>query len=221
MELDEQTLTEHDKEMIKVAEGGDPNDPSEVNLPSEEGDKDFDLPEGFESVEDMVKWYNDLDADEEGEESDEDEGTEEGDEEDADDQDDADEDEGLSEAEAELRELKAYQAVGGAEKYAEMVDYAKQNLTPEQIGIYDQAVNGVDSNVAMLAVQGLQAMHQLNQMQNFGQEGEMTHPASGGLNVAQGYETRSDMMADMADPRYQTDESFVNRVMQKMAISNF
>jgi hypothetical protein len=49
----------------------------------------------------------------------------------------------------------------------------------------------------------------------------MTHPSTGGLQTTAGYATQSDMMAAMADKRYQTDESYVNQVMQKMALSSF
>ncbi|WP_432473725.1 hypothetical protein [Amphritea sp. HPY] len=232
-ELNPDQLSDHDKQMLAVAEGGDPNDPSEVNLPSEqnkeaEGDKekdtksDFELPEGFESYEELIEAAKksreaEADADDKDKETD---GTGEGDE-NADDQKNAEEEEGLTEAEAELREMKVYQEVGSKEEYGKMIQFAEQSLTPEQAEIYDAAVNGADSNVAMFAVQGLKALFELNEMKNFGQEGQMTQAASGGLGVTQGYTTQSEMMADMADPRYTTDERFNAQVAQKLALTNF
>lgn len=220
MELNPDDMTEHDKAMLAVAEKGDPNDPSEVK--DAEPSTAPELPEGIESVEDLIAAYKDLSTKEpeENAESTE-EKTDETEEKESEPEEKSEEPEGLSEAEIELRELKAFEMVGGKENYAAMTDFAKANLDEEQIAVFDNAVNGASRSVALLAVQGLSAMHQLHQMQTFGQEGEMTNPSTGGLNVAQGYATRSDMMADMADPRYQTDETFVNQVMQKMALSNF
>ena len=223
MEINPDTLTDHDKEMIAVAEKGDPNDPGTVTTPEEKQEAPA-LPEGVESLEDLIAQFNELSTAKEGDSEGDSEESKEGEESaEADDQKDAEENEEptLSDAEIELREYKAYEEVGGKDNYNAMTEFAKANLSDEQIAIYDSAVNGLDQNVATLAVQGLNAMFKLNQMETFGQEGELTNPSTGGLGVTQGFATQSDMMAAMADKRYQTDETYVNQVMQKMALSNF
>lgn len=216
MKINPEELTEHDKAMIEVAEKGDPNDPSEVK-PTEEGAKAPELPEGVESIEDLIAKYNALNKPKEPSAD----GEEQSAEEESVEEETAEEEEGLSDVEIELRELKAYEAVGGKENYSAMVEYAKANLTEAQISVYDAAVNGADRSTALLAVQGLNAMYKLHQMETYGQEGQMTSPASGGLNVVQGYATMSDMMKDMSDPRYQTDPTFVANVERKLALSTF
>lgn len=225
MELNPENLSDHDKEMLKVAEGGDPNDPSETNTgdPSTEENTGPELPEGVESVEDLIAKFNELNQTSDEESTEEEEG-EEPSEEDGDDNDEETEEQSneLSDEELEVRELKAYELVGGKEKYAEMVEFAKGNLSEEHLDIYENAVmHSQDRNVALLAVKGLNAMYKLNQIEAFGQEGEMTDPSTGGLNVLTGYSTQSEMMAAMADPRYQTDPTYVAQVEQKIAQTNF
>lgn len=220
-EMKEEQLTDHDREMLRVAEQGDPNDPSEQKPAPEtetegnpdEGEKeDFELPEGFESFEELVeaaKKGREAKPDGEGEEDAE---SEEGSEEQT--------EEGLSEAESELRELKVYEAVGGRENYGKMIEFARDNLTDDQAAVYDAAVNGKDGEIAMFATQALSAMYELHNLKTFGQEGEVTMPsaASGG---SQGYSNYSEMMADMSDPRYQSDPMFNQQVVERIARSSF
>lgn len=230
--LNPDELSEHEKDMIKVAEAGDPNDPSEVKLPSDAGSDDkkpeddkkdaddeikFELPEGFESFEALVEAAKRGTADaDEGDAGDS--GDKDGEGNDADGN-TPNEPETLSTEGTELRELKVYQEVGGEETYDKMAEFARDTLSKEEIDVYNEATKGMDESVAMLAVRGLNAMYKMSQIATFGQEGEMTHGGAGAL--AQGYETQSDMMKDMADPRYQSDSTFNAQVMKKVALSNF
>lgn len=52
----------------------------------------------------------------------------------------------------------AFEAAGGEGQYGEMIDWARENLSPAQIAAYDQSVS--DPNMVELAVRGLRAQYE-------------------------------------------------------------
>lgn len=227
MDEENYELSEHDKQMIAVAEGGDPNDPAEntdVRLPSE-GEPSIDelKPEDM-SKEQLLELLNsqkesegeaeDEDAEDDGEdlEDDSDEGV--------DDDELSEADQRLLEAENKLRELSAYEVAGGKEAYQELVGWGSENLSEDQVDVFNKAVTAGDPNMVKFAVEAVQALQKLSGIENFGHEGELN--LGDGTTTQRGvtgYQSQAEMQRDMSDPRYSTDPAFQERVMQRLAIT--
>ena len=219
-ELNENELSEHDKQMLDIAENGDPNDPSESELPSEASEKTGDgpeLPEGVESVEDLIAKYNELSKPTEGEES-----TEESDESEASDEGEKPEEGEESESQKYTdvdREKAAYEVAGSKEEYTKLTEWAGENLSEEQVDVYNKVVTQGDPQMVQFATQALQQMAELHRIKTHGLEGEMTTPDVGGADTVSGYESEAQMIMDMSDPRYAVDEAFRAKVAKKLAAS--
>ena len=113
----------------------------------------------------------------------------------------------------------AMDAVGGAEAYDAMLDWAIENLSDDQSAAFDKAVNSGDKATVMMAVNGLNAQYQAATSNDTTVEpGEQVggHSASSGSV----YADQSEYMRDMADPRYAESEAFRAQVMQKLGRSN-
>lgn len=221
-------LSEHDKQMIAVAEGGDPNDPSEntpPRLPSEGEPTLEDLNPEDMSKEQLLELLNkqkESDGESEEEEDlDEDEDLEDEDldGEDDEDEDDEDEDDELSTLRQQLREREAYDVAGGKEAYAELMAWGAENLEQTEIDIFNQSVNEGSPEIVKFAVEAVKAKQALANYEANGYEGQMTEGQGGRQGFTTGYQSDAEMQADMRDPRYQTDEAFRNQVMQKLAMT--
>jgi len=216
-------LSEHEKAMLNVADNGDPNAPDDtksVNLPSEEkpAADEPQLPEGVESVEDLINKFNELNSSETDEESEGDEAKGDGEGEEG--EEEADErDEKLAAAEEKLREISVYETVGGKEEYSKLIEWADQNLSEEQVEVYDAAVMNGSPEQAAFAASALKAMSELHAIKNHGYSGQTTIPSTSGGEVLVGYKSDAEMVKDMNDPRYDTDPAFRARVEQKLAVS--
>ena len=108
-----------------------------------------------------------------------------------------------------------YNEVGGQEAYQAMTEWASNNLTPEEIAVYDEAVNSGDSTKTMSAVKGLQARYQLEN----GTQPNLMQGKTTGTGV-QAYESLDQMKREMQDPRYASDPAFRESVQRKLAVSD-
>lgn len=221
--MDTSNLSEHDKKMLAVAEGGDPNDPAEnkdevVKLPSEE------LKESEQSQEETA----DQDK-EEASEGEQDESKKDDVKDDTkDDEDDAKEGdtEELTEEQKELAQLRQEKrdnaildAVGGEKAYKELAAWARNELSEGQAEVYNSAINNGSPEQAAFAAKALNSMRELEQIKKYGYQGEVTNPGGKGSSAyeTQGYESSAQMQADMSDKRYRTDPAFRAKVEQKVA----
>ena len=108
-----------------------------------------------------------------------------------------------------------YNEVGGQETYQAMTEWASNNLTPEEVAVYDEAVNSGDTTKTMSAVKGLQARYQLE----IGTQPNFRQGNTSGSGVS-AYESLAQMKRDMADSRYHNDPAFRKNVENKLAVSN-
>ncbi len=108
----------------------------------------------------------------------------------------------------------AYDAVGGEEAYGEMIDWAVDNLSPEEQEEFDAAVNSGKRSEVIRAVKALKSDFAASR-QNDSQEPEdvVTGNGQAPKNV---YESMDDYLEDLNDPRYDTNESFRAKVMAKL-----
>jgi hypothetical protein len=113
----------------------------------------------------------------------------------------------------------AYEITGGADGYGEMIDWAIANLDADEQNAFDRAVNSNNKATVVMAVKGLKATMDAAVKANASEEPE-EQIGKGGKSNATTYETMDDYMADLDDPKYDTNESFRRAVMAKLDRSN-
>jgi hypothetical protein len=113
----------------------------------------------------------------------------------------------------------AYQITGGAEGYGEMIDWAIANLDADEQNAFDRAVNSNNKATVVMAVKGLKATMDAAVKANASEEPE-EQIGKGGKTNATSYESLDDYMADLEDPRYDSNETFRRQVMAKLDRSN-
>lgn len=104
---------------------------------------------------------------------------------------------------------------GGPEKYAEMMAWAKVNMTEAQVTAYNSAVGSGNKDQAKLAVAGLGASFTaaVGNEPNL-QGGRTTN------TTADVFESLAQMKAAMSDKRYKADPAFRSAVQAKLGRSN-
>lgn len=115
----------------------------------------------------------------------------------------------------------AYGIVGGEDAYGEMVAWAADNLSDEEIEAYDEAVNSRNTGKVKAAVKGLNAQWMAAIAAESSEEPEDAITPKGGQRTGSTYESHDDFMNDLNDPRYDESETFRAQVMAKRARSNF
>jgi len=105
-------------------------------------------------------------------------------------------------------------SVGGEEQYNEMLGWAGQNLTEQEIEAYDSIMDKGDPAAAYWAVQALSYRYR----DANGVEGDLVQgkpPSSGGA-----FRSQSEVVQAMSDPRYDSDPAYRQDVMRKLERSN-
>ncbi len=113
----------------------------------------------------------------------------------------------------------AYEVTGGQESYGAMIDWAIANLSDEEQDAFDRAVNSNNKATVVMAVKGLKATMDAAVKATASEEPD-EQIGKGGKVAAAVYETLDDYMADLNDPRYDTNETFRRQVMAKLNRSN-
>lgn len=108
---------------------------------------------------------------------------------------------------------KLIESVGSKEAYSEMIVWAKDSLSKEQIQIYNNAVDSGDYNQMELAVAGLHSKYK-------SAVGNTPTLLDGqGRGSVSGYQSMAEMKNDMANPQYQKDPVFRQRVMDRARVT--
>jgi len=110
-------------------------------------------------------------------------------------------------------EQAVYDSVGGKETYAEMVQWAGQNLSKDEIEAYNSALSSGNQAQMQFAVKGLQARFTANNR-------EPSLKTVGGKAANAGYRSVAEVVAAMSDPKYKTDPAYRADVERKLANSN-
>ena len=95
-----------------------------------------------------------------------------------------------------------------ADQYDKLVKWASENLSPEEISSYNNALVNTDS--AIFAVKGLLARYR-NEA-----DVEPDNYITGGSGPISVYKSRAEMMEDMRSPKYKTDPAFRHEVAAKI-----
>lgn len=108
-----------------------------------------------------------------------------------------------------------YDSVGGQEAYSNMIEWAADNFSEQEIASYDRAVNSGDTGMAQLAVEALSTRYQAAEgVEPSFIQGEATNSAGGS------YSSWSEVTAAMKDSRYESDPAYRQQVANKLARSN-
>lgn len=105
-------------------------------------------------------------------------------------------------------------AVGGDKQYNEMLGWASQNLTNEEIEAYDSIMDKGDPAAAYWAVQALSYRYR----DANGVEGNLVQGKSPGAGGT--FRSQAEVVKAMSDPRYDNDPAYRQDVMRKLERSN-
>ena len=105
--------------------------------------------------------------------------------------------------------------VGGEKAYKSMLEWASQNFTEEEIGMYDGVMESGDSRAIYYAVQALQARYN----DNVGSDGQLL-TGRGAENTDDSFKSQAELVAAMSDPRYDRDPAYRADLMRRLENSD-
>jgi hypothetical protein len=108
----------------------------------------------------------------------------------------------------------AFDAAGGEEAFQSMTQWASENLSPEEIDAFNDAVSTGDKGKTKLAVQGLRAAYEAAG----NAEPKLLHGRAAPASDV--YRSTQELTAAMRDPRYKNDPAYQADVRAKLARSN-
>lgn len=105
-------------------------------------------------------------------------------------------------------------SVGGEAKYQELVSWAADNFSQEEITAFDSVVETGNIPAIRLALQALQYRYQ----DSMGYEGNMLQGKPAKSRDA--FQSQAEVVRAMNDPRYDRDPAYRNEIMEKLARSD-
>lgn len=113
---------------------------------------------------------------------------------------------------------QAYGLTEGEDNYNDMVNWAVESLSAEEIESFNSQVNTRNQGVRETVIRGLFSRYQAEN----GSGGNLVSGKAGATpTIAQGYASKAEMMVAMNDNRYRTDEAYRKAVSEKIAKTNF
>ena len=104
--------------------------------------------------------------------------------------------------------------VGGAEEYANILNWAGQNLSEAEIDMYDDVMDSGDPAACFFAIQALASRYG----DENGVEGEML-VGGNPTNEYQGFRSQAELVEAMSDPRYENDPAYRADVIALLELS--
>jgi hypothetical protein len=115
--------------------------------------------------------------------------------------------------EADIEQIQ--QAVGGSEEYQNMIQWASQNLSEQEVQMYDTVMDRGDPIAMFFAAQALSARYQ----DAVGYDGEML-TGNAPRNSTDSFRSQAELVEAMSDPRYDRDPAYRADVADKLERSN-
>jgi hypothetical protein len=115
--------------------------------------------------------------------------------------------------EADIEQIQ--QAVGGSDEYQSMIQWAGQNLSEQEVAMYDAVMDRGDPLAMFFAAQALNARYQ----DSVGYDGEML-TGNAPRNTGDAFRSQAELVAAMSDPRYDKDPAYRADVADKLERSN-
>ena len=106
-------------------------------------------------------------------------------------------------------------SVGGVDEYQNMIQWASQNLSEQEINLYDAAMDRGDPLTMFFAAQALNSRYQ----DAVGYDGEML-AGKAPRNTSNAFRSQAELIAAMSDPRYDKDPAYRQDIADKLAVSN-
>ena len=117
-------------------------------------------------------------------------------------------------SDAQISEIK--ESAGGDKAYANVVNWAKDNLDNSQTAAFDEVVNTGSVQAIKLAVAGLKAEYdKANGVEGRMVTGKTAPPASGDV-----FRSQAELVSAMNDDRYDSDPAYRQDVIEKLDRSN-
>jgi hypothetical protein len=116
-------------------------------------------------------------------------------------------------SEQQVSELRGI--AGGDEGYQDMVAWASENLSPEDIQRYDNVIASGNYDAISFAVLALQSKY----TEAMGVEGQLFTGKPAG-NTRDVFRSQAEVVAAMSDPRYDRDHAYRSDVFEKLERSN-
>jgi len=106
-------------------------------------------------------------------------------------------------------------SVGGDEAYTQMMQWANDNLSEQEISMYDSVMETGNAGSAYFAMQALS--YRFND--SVGVEGKLLQ-GKAPANSSRGFKSQAEVVAAMSDPRYDRDPAYRQEIMSKLENSN-
>ena len=116
-------------------------------------------------------------------------------------------------SEADAGSLK--NSVGGEESYSKMLEWATDNLSEQEISMYDSVMDAGNAGAAYFAMQALSYRYK----DSVGVEGNLLQGKAASNNT-RGFKSQAEVVTAMQDPRYDRDPAYRQEVMAKLESSN-
>ena len=107
------------------------------------------------------------------------------------------------------------ESVGGETEYQNMIQWAGQNLSEQEVAMYDAVMDRGDPLAMFFAAQALNARYQ----DAVGYDGEML-TGNAPRNAGDAFRSQAELVAAMSDPRYDKDPAYRADVADKLERSN-
>ena len=105
--------------------------------------------------------------------------------------------------------------VGGEGEYTNLLGWAKDNFSEQEIEMYDSIMDSGNTQAAFFAVQALALRYQ----DSMGTEGELIQGRAAS-DSADGFRSQAELVNAMNDPRYERDAAYRNDIMRKLELSD-
>jgi hypothetical protein len=105
--------------------------------------------------------------------------------------------------------------VGGDQEYSNLLGWAKDNFSEQEIDMYDAIMDSGNTEAAFFAIQALALRYQ----DSIGTEGELIQGRAA-TDSADGFRSQAELVNAMNDPRYERDAAYRNDIMRKLELSD-
>ena len=103
-------------------------------------------------------------------------------------------------------------SVGGDKAYEQVIQWAGQNLSQQQIEAFDSIISNGNAEAIQLVVNGLKSQYDSAN----GYEGRMLSGKAASNSPVDSFRSQAELVAAMSDPRYDNDPAYRNDVLSKL-----
>jgi hypothetical protein len=104
-----------------------------------------------------------------------------------------------------------HQSAGGEKEYQAMLGWAKDNLTAQEIDMYDAVMDRGDPQAAFFAIQALRYRY----TDSVGSDGQML-TGKAATDTKDVFRSQAELVQAMSDPRYDNDPAYRSDILNKL-----